>query len=253
LLSTKCSRPPPRKHVLLNIRGGVKKQAELLAHSSCHDYICRTETWLIEHERPDAFPEHTESSACRPVRDGKAATQEALVCLCLVKPNNVFSLLKQLLMPVSSGCSSKMLCSVALKYTFCVCYMPQKQRFNKIIPTPRIPYECMQHDVLENQGKGAQILICGDFNAKTAEEPDYLKKAELQPFLPTALDENKLPDCIRQRHNQDLLAPGSRTWGPELLGFCQQAELLIVNGRTLRDEYWHSWSNGRGWSQDLKI
>lgn len=33
----------------------------------------------------------------------KAATQEALVCLCLVVSNSVLSLLKQLLMPVTSG------------------------------------------------------------------------------------------------------------------------------------------------------
>ncbi|DBA79973.1 TPA: hypothetical protein ACH3X1_008176 [Trebouxia sp. C0004] len=61
--------------------------------------------------------------------------------------------------------------------------------------------------------------------------------AELQPFLPTALDEDKLPDYIQQRRNKDLLAPGSQTWGPELLGFCQQADLLILNGRTPGDEY----------------
>ncbi len=33
----------------------------------------------------------------------KAATQEALVCLCLVVSNSVLSLLKQLLMPVTSS------------------------------------------------------------------------------------------------------------------------------------------------------
>lgn len=57
--------------------------------------------------------------------------------------------------------------------------MPQKQSFNKIRPTPTTPYECMQNDVLEYQGKGAQILICGDFNARTAEEPDFLRMADL--------------------------------------------------------------------------
>jgi len=55
--------------------------------------------------------------------------------------------------------------------------------------------------------------------------------------LPTALDEDELPDYIRQRRNKDLLAPGSQTWGPELLGFCQQADFLILNGRTPVDEY----------------
>ena len=123
-----------------------------------------------------------------------------------------------------------MLCSVVLKYTFV--YVTCKIR-----PTPTTPYECMQNDVLECQGKGAQILICGDFNARTAEEPDFLRMAELQPFLPTALDEDELPDYIRQRRNKDLLAPGSQTWAPELLGFCQQADLLILNGRTPGNEY----------------
>ncbi len=41
----------------------------------------------------------------------------------------------------------------------------------------------MQNDVLEYQGKGAQTLICGDFNARTAEEPDFLRMADLQPFF----------------------------------------------------------------------
>ncbi|DBA80149.1 TPA: hypothetical protein ACH3X2_007622 [Trebouxia sp. C0005] len=68
-------------------------------------------------------------------------------------------------------------------------------------------------------------------------EPDYLRMAELQPFLPTALYEDELPDYIQQRRNKDLLAPGSQTWSPELLGFCQQADLLMLNGRALEDEY----------------
>ena len=55
----------------MNVRGGVNKQAELLAHLSCHESICLTESWLTEHESPVAFPEHEHYSACRPVRDGK--------------------------------------------------------------------------------------------------------------------------------------------------------------------------------------
>ena len=57
------------------------------------------------------------------------------------------------------------------------------------------------------------------------------------PHAGTALDEDELPDYIQQRCNQDLCSPGSQTWGPELLGFYQQATLLILNGRTPGDEY----------------
>ncbi|DBB02904.1 TPA: hypothetical protein ACH3X1_013507 [Trebouxia sp. C0004] len=91
------------------------------------------------------------------------------------------------------------------------------RHFNKIRPTPTTPYEGMQNDVLEYQGKGAQILTCGDFNARTAEEPDFLRMAELHSFLPTVLNEDELPGYVRQRRNKDLLVPGSPTWGPELL------------------------------------
>ena len=34
-------------------------------------------------------------------------------------------------------------------------------------------------------------------------------------------------------------APGFQTWGPELLGFCQQNNLLILNGRTPGNECGH--------------
>ena len=121
-----------------------------------------------------------------------------------------------------------------------VCYMPQKKDFmnhQKITPATLCPYECLQNDVLEFQSRGAQVLICGDFNARTAEEPDFLRTAELQPFLPTAPDDDELPDYIPHRHNCDKFAPGSQTWGPELLGLCQQNNLLILNGRTPGDEY----------------
>ncbi|KAL0025403.1 hypothetical protein WJX79_004952 [Trebouxia sp. C0005] len=76
-------------------------------------------------------------------------------------------------------------------------------------------------------------------------EPDYLRMAELQPFLPTALYEDELPDYIQQRRNKDLLAPGSQTWSPELLGFCQQADLLMLNGRALEDEVKETWTQKR--------
>ena len=45
------------------------------------------------------------------------------------------------------------------------------------------------------------------------------------------------PDYIPPRHNRDKIAPGSHNWGPELLGFCQQNNLLVLNGRTPGDEY----------------
>ena len=135
---------------------------------------------------------------------------------------------------------------------FCVCYMPQKKDFTHLqrdTPTAICPYECLQKDILEFQCKGAQILVCGDFNARTAEEPDFLRTEELQSFLPTAPDDDELPDYIPDRRNCDKATPGSQTWGLELLGLCQQNNLLILNGRTPGDEYGqYTFESARGHS-----
>ena len=53
--------------VLLNIRGGVNKQAE--SHLSNHNFICLTETLLTANDVRDSFPAHTYCSACRAVSD----------------------------------------------------------------------------------------------------------------------------------------------------------------------------------------
>ena len=99
--------------------------------------------------------------------------------------------------------------------------------------------------MLDYQSRDAQILVCGDFNARTAEEPDFVRTAELQPFLPMAPDDEELPDYILHRRNCDKVTPGSQTWGPELLGLCQveQNNLLILNGGTCgsEDSALHFW------------
>ena len=55
--------PPP----VLNIRGGVNKQAE--SHLSNHNSICFTETLLTANDVRDSFPAHTYFSAWRAVSD----------------------------------------------------------------------------------------------------------------------------------------------------------------------------------------
>ena len=95
------------------------------------------------------------------------------------------------------------------------------------------PYECLQNDVLEYQSKGAQIY--GDFNARTAEVPSFLKAAELQSFLPTAPDDDELPDNIPLRQ----FASGGY-WGFAIkLISLRILNKLVLNGKTLGDECGH--------------
>ena len=66
---------------------------------------------------------------------------------------------------------------------FCACYMPIKQS----VFAQSGPYQCLQEDVLKYQIQGAQVLICGDMNARTAEEPDYVRLADFDDFVGVAV------------------------------------------------------------------
>ena len=85
---------------------------------------------------------------------------------------------------------------------------------------------------LQFQSMGAQILVCGDMNARTAEETDYVRIAHLQDFIDVPGDIDELPELVERRHNCDKRRPDSSTWGPELLELCCDSNLLILNGRT---------------------
>ena len=215
----------------MNIRGGVNKQAESLAHLSNHDFICLTETWLTANDVPETFPVHTYFSACRAVSDKQAHHSGGVgvfVSDCVsdrvefMEAADDASYLWLKLKDIVLGCPE----------VFVTCL---KREFKKITPTPTCPYERLQSDVLKYQGRGAQILLCGDFNARTTEQPDFLRMAELQPFLPNTPDDDDLPDDIPHRRNCNQGTPGSQNWGSELLEFCQQANLFILNGRTPGD------------------
>ena len=115
---------------------------------------------------------------------------------------------------------------------FCACYMPQKVTMKDALTTP---FECLQADIANFQGKGAQILICGDMNARTATEADYVRVSDLHEFVSLPEDVDELPRDIPDRHNCDMTLNNASTWGPELLDLCKDSNLLILNGRTQGD------------------
>ena len=198
----------------------------------CHDIICLTETWLTEYCEVPALPQHTCFSAFRPVRDGPGrhsggvsvyVSDRIKACVELVKTAADGSYLWLKLKHVVLDCP---------EVYFCACYMPQKITVKGALTTP---FECLQADIAQFQGNGAQILICGDMNARTATEADFARVSDLSEFvsLPEGIDE--LPRDIICRRNCDMTLSNSSTWGPELLELCKDTNLLILNGRTQGD------------------
>ena len=71
-------------------------------------------------------------------------------------------------------------------------------------------------------------------NARTAEEDDCIRLADLQDFVDVPEDGAYLVTDLPQRCNCDK-APNAGTWGGKLLELWWSTELLIVNGRTPGD------------------
>ena len=76
--------------------------------------------------------------------------------------------------------------------------------------------------------------MCVYMNARTAEQDDYTRLADLQDSSNVPEEGAYLGADVPQRCNSDK-APSAGTWGGKLLELCQSTELLIVNGRTPGD------------------
>lgn len=74
------------------------------------------------------------------------------------------------------------------------------------------------------------FIVCGDFNARTADFPDYVidDSADHMHVLP----EDYLTDLPLKRVSEDK---GYNRYGSELLDFCKQTGLRILNGRVGAD------------------
>ena len=94
----------------------------------------------------------------------------------------------------------------------------------------------IENDIARFNRNGSKIIVCGDFNARTCNDPDYLEGdgySELDDVLdlPVTLIENKpIP-----RNNKDTHAIDKR--GKNLLQFCKITHMRIINGRVFGDTY----------------
>ncbi len=77
------------------------------------------------------------------------------------------------------------------------------------------------------------VLLVGDFNAKTGTNTDFIDCNQLADVLlvPQAI-EDTLPNNMLERHNGDTVMAG---WHHEFLDFCRTTGLFILIGRTPGD------------------
>ena len=94
-------------------------------------------------------------------------------------------------------------------------------------------FELIEKDLLYYKGKG-DVLMCGDFNARTATELDVIIN-DSSKYIPL-FNSYKIDNTTRVRRSHDTVLD---TRGKELLEFCIENQLRIMNGRCLGDIFGH--------------
>lgn len=100
---------------------------------------------------------------------------------------------------------------------------------------PDDPYTLLENDVIK-YGSLGDIIITGDFNARTGELHDYLEVQDstIHNNIPIASTSHALLDKLGRtgRNNRDSKI---NVYGRLMLDLCKNADLIIVNGRTIGD------------------
>ncbi len=96
-------------------------------------------------------------------------------------------------------------------------------------------FEILENDISNYSKKGA-CFVCGDFNAKTAQEPDFcIENADSDTHI--TLPDDYIYDLPIKRNNMDIHKLDD--YGKQLLSLCKTSGLRILNGRILGDLLGH--------------
>jgi hypothetical protein len=93
-----------------------------------------------------------------------------------------------------------------------------------------LPYEAIERDILDLYNDG-DVLLMGDTNSRTADLKDYIAYDKNDSHL--HIDSSNVITCnLPERFNDD---GKTNVLGKQLLDFCMNCQLYIVNGRTRGD------------------
>ena len=112
---------------------------------------------------------------------------------------------------------------------FCLAYIPPED--SRVYKNPNSNlfqfdfYQKIASDVLQF-GECGEILLCGDFNARTGAKADFIDNLNLDRFVGTLPPEMIDNSPMRKSHDKAV-----NSFGNKLLSFCKDHEMLIVNGR----------------------
>ena len=116
----------------------------------------------------------------------------------------------------------------------CLCYNIPVGSSREALATQNI-FNSLSDDILhiENDNGNCNFLLTGDFNSRVGERPDYVENESLFRSQSDLLPDDYVQDTYLKRVSQDKVVNES---GLNLLEFCKETGVRIVNGRVCEDE-----------------
>ena len=106
-----------------------------------------------------------------------------------------------------------------------LCYVYVRDRNSKVAQQEENDsFEILQSDISKYKTLG-KIFVTGDFNSRTADEPDFLLH---DYYLNVGMNENLRDNESPLRKSRDIVLDN---YGRRLLDLCKSTDLLIANGR----------------------
>ena len=211
------------------MRGLDSSIGYLEATPSGADLLLLTETWVHATAEPPILPGYQCFGLSRPFQ---GAGRPAGGVACYVKQSLVKFVSLWKTAPDGSNLWMKISQHIGLKSDLylCLAYLcPQGSTFYTHENTTE-PFDNLTQDIAKAQAQYGSVLLAGDLNARTGTMLDFLttdEHADIPDQGPPSITD--LPAKVPARQSLDREAPN--TFGKQLIAVCQDASLLILNGR----------------------
>lgn len=219
--------------MLWNVKGLDSTIGFLEATPPNADLLLLTETWMHAAAQPPPLTEYHCFGLSRPFQQSAGRPSGGLACYVRKHLASHVSVWKYaqdgscIWMKISKAAGLQADLFLCLAY-FC----PEKSTFYDN-PAVLDPFENLTKHLAEIKSSGAHVMLAGDFNARTARLPDAIPAADHADIPDVTLPNiHMLPAGSAPRQSSDATV---NPFGKKLIALCQDASLLILNGRVNGD------------------
>ena len=193
------------------------------------DLLLLTETWVHTAAEPPTLPTYQCFGLSRPFQ---AAGRPAGGVACYVKQHLVKYVSRWKSSRDGSSLWLKIDKNIGLRSDLYLClayFCPEKSTFYSHENATE-PFENLTRDIVAAQAQNGNVLLAGDLNARTGTMLDFVTRDEHADIPNQSLPNTEdLLANVHVRQSLDREAPNA--FGKQLIAVCQDASLLILNGR----------------------